>query len=244
MSVERALHLIRIGRHSDAEREYRYALAAAPNDASIYGLLAHCLLAEKKFSEAVEAAREAISLRPDLKIGYSALASVCMCDGRLAEGAQAIARAIELDPLDASDRGVQAVIKLKLRDWPGTLQAADAGLAINPHQESCVNARGVALAHLGRFEAAIDGNATALNHNPESAIIHANQGWALLRFGKRAAAAEHFRESLRLNPNSTWAESGLRAATGPRRSMLHWWVYAAVQHLVYYVSKMQGKRRR
>jgi tetratricopeptide (TPR) repeat protein len=196
-------------------------LVVDPQDAAAHALLAHCLSGQGKHKEATDAACLAISVRPDLPVGYSALAAVHMRCGNLEDGASAIEHAIALDPSSVSDRGVQAVISLKQENWKATLRAADAGLSIDPGNVSCLNSRTLALARLGRLDDAITGNIGALHQNPESGLLHANQGWALLGSCKDDAAQAHFLESLRLDPNSRWAQLGLReaqrrAVKGPR----------------------------
>jgi tetratricopeptide (TPR) repeat protein len=209
MSFSRGSVLIDLGRHASAEQEYRAVLAAEPNNAWAHELLAFCLSNQERYAEAIVEAKTAIALKPELAGGYCALATVYMACGRLDEGLTAINRSISLEPLEATSFGILAVLRLKQKDWIATLEAADSGLAIDPNNISCTNARGVALTHLGRSGDAVASNINALKRNPANGLIHANLGWALLSSGKRTAAIQHFRESLRLNPNSRWAKLGL-----------------------------------
>ncbi|MHC5542215.1 tetratricopeptide repeat protein, partial [Singulisphaera rosea] len=50
---------------------------------------------------------------------------------------------------------------------------------------------------------------SALADDPENALTHANQGWALLHQGNHTLALEHFREALRLDPELEWARVGI-----------------------------------
>jgi len=49
----------------------------------------------------------------------------------------------------------------------------------------------------------------ALRLDPDSADTHATLGWNYLQNGNRAKANEHFREALRLDPDSEWARQGI-----------------------------------
>jgi hypothetical protein len=49
----------------------------------------------------------------------------------------------------------------------------------------------------------------ALANDPENSVTHANQGWTLLHAGDHKRALEHFRESLRLDPENEWARQGI-----------------------------------
>ncbi|HYG33543.1 MAG TPA: tetratricopeptide repeat protein, partial [Clostridia bacterium] len=62
----------------------------------------------------------------------------------------------------------------------------------------------------------------ALARNPENSITHANQGWALLEQGDPKKALEHFREALRLDPESEWARQGIIEALKARHFLYAW----------------------
>ncbi|RME37765.1 MAG: tetratricopeptide repeat protein, partial [Planctomycetota bacterium] len=52
----------------------------------------------------------------------------------------------------------------------------------------------------------------ALRRNPRYALAHNNLGIALLRLGRPAEAAAHFRSALRLDPDLSNAKQGLQSA--------------------------------
>ena len=229
MSIERGSLLLQTGRHELAEREFREALINEPNNALAHAMVAICLGEQKKYAEATAEAQQAIAIRPDWDVGYSALASILTARERLKEAVAAIEQAIGLEPFDPSHHAMLAQIRLKQRQWPAALAAADAGLAIDPEHSVCVNARGIALVNLGRRDEANITIGGALHRNPLNATTHANQGWALLHAGDHKAALEHFRESLRLNPDSQWARAGIVEALKARnivyRLMLKYFLY-------------------
>ncbi len=68
----------------------------------------------------------------------------------------------------------------------------------------------MALVKLGRKAEAGADDRAALLRDPENALTHANQGWALLEQGDHGKALEHFREALRIDPEIEWARAGDR----------------------------------
>jgi tetratricopeptide (TPR) repeat protein len=229
LSIERGSLLFQTGRHELAEQEFRAALVQEPNNALAHAMVALCLVEQKKYAEATTEAQQAIGLRPDWDVGYSALAAIFSARERLKDAALMAQRAIELDPFDPQHHALLAGIRIKQRQWPAALVEADVGLAIDPQHASCVNYRGIALVNLGRREEASQTIGGALQRNPHNATTHANQGWALLHSGDHKAALEHFREALRINPESQWARAGIVEALKARniiyRVMLRYFLF-------------------
>jgi tetratricopeptide (TPR) repeat protein len=229
MSIERGSLLFQTGRRDLAEQQFRAALVQEPDNALAHAMIALCLVEQKKYAEATEEAQQAIALRPDWDGGYSALASIFSARERLKEAALMAERAIQLDPFDPAHHALLADIRIKQRQWPAALKAADAGLAIDPQHAVCLNARGIALVNLGRRDEASTTIGGALERNPHNATTHANQGWALLHAGDHKAALLHFREALRINPESQWAKAGIVEALKARnivyRLMLKYFLF-------------------
>ncbi len=231
MSNERGSQLYSMGRHEQAEQEFRAALIQEPNNALAHAMIGLCLLKRKAYGEATSEAQTAIGLRPDWAFGYAVLANIFEERERLKEAAGAIEQAIGLDPFNPQNLAILATIRLKQNNWNEALAAANRGLEIDPENAGCVNARGVALVHLGRRDEANETIAGALSRNPENATTHANQGWALLHSGDHRAALKHFREALRLDPELKWAKAGIVEAMKARnpiyRVMLKYFLFMA-----------------
>src|SRR5262249_5705952 len=90
------------GRHAQAVEEYLAALAAAPHDPIVHGLLALELAHLKSFDAAEHHAQQAIGLSPDAGFPYFALASVRRRQGRWAEAVVCIEAALERSPESAA----------------------------------------------------------------------------------------------------------------------------------------------
>ena len=236
MSIERGSLLYQTGRYDQAEREFREALGTEPNDALAHVMIGYCLLKKKSFADATDEAKQAIGLRPDWYLGYAALATIFLERERPKEAATAIGQAIGLNPFDPNLHATMAHVRLKLRNWPGALDAASAGLSVDPEHAGCVNARGIALVQLGRREEAGSTLQGALGRNPLDAMTHANQGWALLHSNDPKAALIHFREALRIDPNLAWAKSGIVEAMKARN-----FIYRIMLRYFLLMSRLSGK---
>src|SRR5437868_3516808 len=81
------------------------------------------------------------------------------------------------------------------------LEKANAGLAVNAQDLTCLNARSQALFRLKDKTAAYDTIKEALNVDPDDDFTHTNFGWHFMEAGKHKKAREHFRQALRINPN-------------------------------------------
>lgn len=222
VQVERGLLLMQQGRLELAEGAFRQALAEDPNDSRAHAFLAICLAHRKELKAATTEAAESIRLAPADSLGHSVLAHILAERNRHAEAESAIREAIRLNPYDADHHGTLAGIKLERRDWPAALDAAEHGLSIDPSHVRCTNLRAMALVKLGRRAEAGATIDTALAHDPDNAVTHANQGWTLLHAGQHRKALDHFREALRLEPGMEWAQLGIVEALKARNPIYRW----------------------
>jgi tetratricopeptide (TPR) repeat protein len=220
--LQRALLLFQQSRHEMAEQELRQALAQDPNLPLAHSLLGLCLSRRNVYDQATSAAQQAVHLAPDMPFSYYALASILYDRNRYPEAEEAIGEAIALDPYEADQFGLLSAIKFEQRKWPAALQAAEQGLAIDPESVRCANLRALALNKLGRSDGAADMLETALAKDPENADAHANLGWTRLQQGRSQESLAHFREALRLNPESQWARAGIVEALKSRNLVYRW----------------------
>jgi len=219
---QRALVLYGQERYDLAEKELRQSLAAEPADPIAHALLARCLTNREEYAEATAEAKVAIQLAPDYADGHFALATVLYHQDRLAQAEDAIAEAIRLRPEDAAYYLLRGLICHNAGDWNGVLEWTERGLNAEPTHAGCTNLRAMVLVKLGRTREAGMTLRAALARDPEDALTHANQGWALLETGDPNEAMEHFREALRLDPESEWARKGIVEALKARHLLYYW----------------------
>lgn len=217
---QRAVVLLQQSRFEDAIGELHLHLGQHTGDAIAHGLLARCFLAVDKFDEATEHAQQAIASNPEEPCGHESLARVMLARNRYTEARQAIDEALRLNPYDPDLFGLLASWNLSKQRWSDALTATNQGLELDPEHNTCLNLRAQALVMLGDKPAAAATIEGALRRNPDDSLTHANQGWAMLHSNQPLKAAEHFRESLRLDPTNELARAGMVEALKARH-----WVY-------------------
>jgi hypothetical protein len=135
------------------------------------------------------------------------------CEQRRGRGRQARARALlSLENFREAEASANEAIRINPEDSDTHVVLADKALSLEPESESARGLRAVTLAMSepgsGWDEAAGETLAVA----PDSALAHALAGEAHLLRGGEREAAERFREALRLDPESEYAQAGLAEA--------------------------------
>ena len=203
-----------------------------------HALLALSLSAQKQYAEATDEARRAVHLAPEFPFAHYTLASVLDDQDRFPEAEAAVNEAIRLDPDDADHFALLGSIRLQQRQWEGALSAAEAALAVEPEHVNAANLRAIALQKLGRRQEAGATLGSTLARDPENAVTHANQGWALLENGDHTRAMEHFREALRLEPGLDWAREGVLEALKARNP-----VYRVLLAYFFWMARLSDQVR-
>jgi Tfp pilus assembly protein PilF len=210
--LSRAIVLCELGRLEDADEALREALREEPNDPLTHGIRALVLIDLDRPKEALEAASAATALEPDLTLAHMARARALLALERFYEAEGSAHEAIRLDPEDADARVLLAFCFIGQEDWAAALATADTALTLEPESES---ARGVRALALGMSQGGEDWKhaaAETLAIAPGSSLAHAFAGQAHLVRGGEREAAERFREALRLDPESEFAQAGLAEA--------------------------------
>jgi tetratricopeptide (TPR) repeat protein len=214
--LQRAHLLLRQSRPDEAVTELRSELAVDPDSAEALSLLAICLAMREAWDEATAAAGRAIGVAPDWAFPHYAMARVLEDRGQLDGSEQAIAEAIRLDPRHAGFFVTLARIRLEKGNWTEALAAAEHAQNLDPEDTGAANLRAMALVKLGRKADARSALGSTLAREPDNALTHANQGWALLHAGESRRALTHFQEALRIDPTLDWARQGLVEALKAR----------------------------
>lgn len=220
--LQRAQLLMSQGRPELAEKDLRRALADDPDSGICHALLALCLTSMERHADATKAAQEAIHLDPDDSFAHYALSQVMYQRNRFDEALRSIQTAIRIDPYDADYFGVQAAIYYDQSNWKDASASAKHGLEVDPEHVRCLNIRSLSLTNLGRRDEAGRGLAVALEREPDNAHSHCSLGFLKLHEGDPNQALVHFREALRLDPNSDAARFGVVESMKARNIIYRW----------------------
>lgn len=210
LHLQRGKLLLEQNRVSEAVKELELALADNPQDSDAMALLANCFTIQKKHKEAVQMINNAIRIRPDDAFLFYIKAHALLFSNEVRAAESATDQALQLYPFFAEIYEIKALIAFHDEQPEQALEFANKGLSIDSENVDLVNIRAQALVKLKRNTEAQETLDYALNRAPENAHSHANKGWTEIEQGKYDDALKSFQESLRLDPTSDWAQSGLK----------------------------------
>lgn len=220
--LERGLLLYQQKNYAASEKEFKLAIADDPEDSYSRAMLAACHLAQERNDEALGEVEKAIAMDPEESFAHYIRSSVQVQRGNLSEAKTSIEEAVRMDPFSDYYYGLLSDIYYFSDDLDKALEAAETGLSYNPEEIDCVNSRARALVRLGRAEEAEDSLIDALKRDPTNSFTHTNLAWVMLRRGSIAESMEHFKEGLRLDPNSEWAREGVVESLKSRNPFYFW----------------------
>lgn len=234
--LQRAGLLLEQGRFELAEETARRFLASAPQQPLGHAFLSLALLGQDKFVEARVAADDAVGCGPDHPVAHDTRARVLISCNRFPEAEAAAVEAVRLDPENPGHHSVLASALASRARWQEALDATENGLALDPEEPDLLNLRTRLLVQLGRVEDVGGASEQALRAAPEDADSHASVGWAHLNQREFEPAFVHFREALRLNPESEFARSGVIEAIKARNPF-----YALILRYFLWVGRLGSK---
>lgn len=222
MLLERAKLLLEQGRNKDAIQQLQQVLQQEPQNDFALSLMGRCLYNQKKYDEGMGFIKQAIAIHADEDYYFYLLAFGHYYKDQNLVAQRMLNKAIELNPYIADYFGLSALIYIEEIELKNALKKANEGLAIDPENITCLNARATALNKLKQTDAAVETMRTALEQNPENEFTHTTIGWNFLEKGRHKDAASHFREALRIHPNLEAAQSGLKQALKSRIPPYRW----------------------
>ena len=114
------------------------------------------------------------------------------------------------------------ILKSK-RKYVQALEQLDAALAINPNYPGALKAKAEVLTTLGRNQEAHSTSDHLLRMMPDNSDPHVAAGRVALHQGKVDDAISHYKEALRLNPNSEEAKNGVMDSLRSRFLLYRWY---------------------
>jgi tetratricopeptide (TPR) repeat protein len=208
--LQRGLHLLRVRRYAEAEAAFKQALSGDPeNDFALHKLAVCQWQQDGREKEALATIQQAIRVAPN-ESEHHALKAMLVGSVHSIDFAMGAANeAIRLDPTSAFAWYVRAYLHLNAKKLPKAEADARAALERDPDHSGAANVLSHALRLQGRIEENAGQIAAMLERDPEDDGNHTAAGWNALHARQYDRAQTHFREALRLNPDSEFARNGL-----------------------------------
>ncbi len=223
MSIEgnfqRGCQLFELNRFNEAIPFFKNVLSTDIDNFEAKYLLAQSYLHIDEIDNSKELALELRGEAPNFSDVYYLLSQINFHKGQNKEALENIDTAMSLDPYDENYFGHKAYILLDNKEFEEGLKFADEGLKLNAKSRLCLNARATILTKLKRKEEAKETIDNLLNDDPENAFSHANVGWSKLENNNIGDAQNHFREALKLDPNSDYAREGMLTTIKAKNSI-------------------------
>lgn len=158
--------------------------------------------------------------RPDMPVSYLHLAYLKRGLGDIQGAVVAARRSFELRPLDAEAISLYAVYLTEAGQPAESVRVTAPYVDVPGPDLDVLTARGMALARLGRFDAALATFETARGVDPSNALTLVNVGTVHLMAGAREAARAAFEAALAVDPGIARAHNslGVLAMTGGREA--------------------------
>lgn len=223
-SLKRGQILLSQRRYEQAETEFRRSLADDPDDPFAHVLLAESLLGQNKVADATSEAQRAIGLAPEFDVGHATLARSLAQRNRYEEALNAINQAVALRPSDADNRAIKAAILTKMHRSADALEEITAALTSDAEHPIALTMKPQILQSLGRLGEAEAATRETMRQRADDADSHLARGWVLLEQGQPKEARTHFRDALRLDPNSDAARAGLVESIKSTNFLYRWFL--------------------
>lgn len=227
------------GRLEEAEACFYSVLAREPDNDFVYGRLALCQMSQPgKKRRALDTIGEAIRLRADEPFYYSVKALILAELHRGKEALEAAESAVRLNPEDTFALSAKANAYCAMDRWAEAEEWSRHALALDGDNAMAANI----LAHTLRMQGKRQLNAEAVERllaaDPEDSFAHVNAGWSALQAKDQPRAEQHFREALRLDPESDMAREGLLESFRARS-----WFYRAYLSYCFFMQRYtEGKQ--
>ena len=224
---DRARLLRERGRHEEAIAVLHSHLARHPEDPFAFIELAlNRMEVDGQMNQALADARTASGLVPNEPFALSLQSRILSRLDRHKEALELAASALAIDPEFDHAWCSKCIGLIGLSRWKEAEEAARSALSLDPDDETASNLLAHVLRMQNRLDESEDESRRRLARDPENAFSFANAGWAALQRGDIKGAENHFKESLRIDPNMEYARAGLkqsyRARSAFYRVFLKW----------------------
>lgn len=236
--IHRGAVLLHQKKYAEAVQTLSDALKENPNDTYALLLIGEAELQLEHYPQVKQIIDRGISLQPDVSAWYYLYSRYFAVQGNFTEGKKQIQEAILLDPEDGDYHAYLAHMQLLTNEFEVALHTSEHALSLDAENILALNTRSTALNKLKRHEDANDTLKEALKKDPSNSFTHATLGWNYLENGSTQKALDHFKESLRLDPNSDRAKAGMSEALKSKN-----WLYRLFLKYQFWMANMGAKYR-
>lgn len=210
LSEGKALHAK--GQLSDAEKRYRAALAANPQDVDALQLLGVSLFQMGRASQAMDLVRRALAIDPRHLGALVNWGTILRASGQLGASRDAFQEAARLHSNSCEAWNGLGFVLLEMAQVDQAIEALSSAVRAGPSDGGAWLNYGNALLAGGRIDEAAEAFGSATTFDASSVEALNNLGTALLRLGKVAEAVDALRRALNLSPRSFEAACNFSAA--------------------------------
>ena len=143
--IERANLLIKQNRVNDAISQVKNALQQNPDNDEALAVYARCLFDKKEFDEGIKTTLNAIAIDPDNHYYFYLLAFGYYRKNNNQQAIEYLQKSIALNPFFCESYGLLSHVLTEEKEFEKALLKANEGLAFDPENITCLNARSVAL---------------------------------------------------------------------------------------------------
>jgi tetratricopeptide (TPR) repeat protein len=197
------------GQLAEAERLYRSAAGAEPQNADVWCILGVICGRQGKLDDAADCQRRAIRLRPQFFEAINNLGNVLWRQGAVDEAVAHYLEALRLRPDFAQGHNNLGAAYRQQGRLEDALACYQQALRLNPNYADAQSNLGDVLCRLGRFEEALTALQQAVRLEPGFAEAHNNLGAVCRRLRRFPQSIACYREALRINPQYAEAHFNL-----------------------------------
>ncbi len=234
----RAKLLLEQNRVDEAEKLLQNLLGSNPESALIFAELAECAIQKSDAKKALSLIEKAIGQNPNNARFLHIQARAYFLNNQSDDARKCSYAGLRLNPNDPDFFLILAHIEFHDDKWGIALENAEKGLTQDPENVELLNMRTQCLIKLDRQAEAGLTTDNALHQAPFNAEAHANKGWIAIETNHFDEAINHFKEALRLDPNSDFAKTGLKEAIKGKNP-----IYRVVLKFFLWMSKMSSQNQ-
>lgn len=172
--------------------------------------LAHLLVKQSKFNDAIQHYHHALRLKDDSDKIHFSLASTLLLANNDEDGALRHYReAARLNPTESDAHFNIGALLLQRNDPINAVRYLRQAIELKPEDANSHHTLGIGLRNVDRLNDAVDSFQTAIQLNPDRAATYFNLATAFQRQGKLDDAITQYRMAIRINPEYVRAQNQL-----------------------------------